>query len=93
MANINSTKYAKTYRRISSHNQVGNNSLNTQEQAIKQYAKEHNIKIVGDYVDVAKSGTSVKNRSGYQQMIKFKYDVNIKQFRKILFISELFYIY
>lgn len=69
MANINSTKYAKTYRRISSHNQVGNNSLNAQEQAIKQYAKEHNIKIVGDYVDVAKSGTSVKNRSGYQQMM------------------------
>lgn len=57
------------YRRISSHNQVGNNSLNAQEQAIKKFAKEHNIEIVGEYVDVAKSGTSIKNRIGYKQMM------------------------
>ena len=63
-------KYAFMYRRISSLNQVGNNSLNAQEQAIRKFAKENNIVIVGDYMDVAKSGTSVKNRDGYQQMMK-----------------------
>lgn len=57
------------YRRISSHNQVGNNSLSAQEEAIRQFAKENNIKIVGSYEDVAKSGTSTSHRSGYQKMM------------------------
>lgn len=69
MGDKSSLKYAYMYRRISSHNQIGNNSLNAQEQAIREYAKEHNIKIIGDYTDIAKSGTSIKNRSGYQQMM------------------------
>lgn len=69
MGDKSSSKYAYMYRRISSHNQIGNNSLNAQEQAIREYAKEHNIKIIGDYTDIAKSGTSIKNRSGYKQMM------------------------
>lgn len=62
MGDKSSLKYAYMYRRISSHNQIGNNSLNAQEQAIKEYAKEHNIKIIGDYTDIAKSGTSIKKQ-------------------------------
>lgn len=62
-------RYAFMYRRISSHNQVGNNSLNAQEQAIKEFAKENNIKIVGDYTDIAKSGTSMRNRDGFLKML------------------------
>lgn len=62
-------RYAYIYLRISSHNQVGNNSMNAQEEAIRQYAKEHNIKIIGVYKDVAKSGTSIIHRPGYQKMM------------------------
>lgn len=62
--------YAYMYRRISSLNQVGNNSLNAQEEAIRQYAKEHNIEIVGDYVDSAKTGTTMKNRDEFCKMLE-----------------------
>ncbi len=62
-------RYAYMYRRISSHNQVGNNSLSAQEQAIRRYAKEQNIKITGSYEDVAKSGTTMKNRPGFLKML------------------------
>ncbi len=63
-------RYAFMYRRISSHNQVGNNSLSAQEQAIRKFAKENNIKITGSYQDVAKSGTTMKNRPGFLKMLK-----------------------
>lgn len=62
-------RYAFMYRRISSHNQIGNNSLSAQEDAIRQYAKAHNIKIIGSYEDVAKSGTTMKNRPGFLKML------------------------
>lgn len=62
-------RYAYIYLRISSHNQVGNNSMNAQEEDIRQYAKEHNIKIIGVYKDVAKSGTTMKNRPGFLKML------------------------
>ena len=61
--------YALIYLRISSHNQVGNNSMNAQDAEIRKYAEDNNIKIIGSYADVAKSGTSVIHRSGYQQML------------------------
>lgn len=69
MEDKGNVEYAYMYRRISSHNQVGNNSLSAQENSIRKYANEHNIRIVDDYIDIAKSGTSIKNRSGYQQMM------------------------
>ena len=62
-------RYAYIYLRISSHNQVGNNSLNAQEEDIRQYAKEHNIKIIDVYKDVAKSGTTMKNCPGFLKML------------------------
>ncbi len=65
----NNIIYAYTYKRISSFNQVGNNSFNAQDDANRKTAKEHNMKIVGEYKDVAKSGTSVKNRDGYLKMM------------------------
>ncbi|SEK23606.1 Resolvase, N terminal domain [Ruminococcus sp. YRD2003] len=65
----NNIRYAFMYRRISSHNQIGNNSLSAQEDAIRQFAKENNIKIVGSYEDVAKSGTTMKNRTGFLKML------------------------
>lgn len=69
MANCNDVKKAFMYRRISSHNQIGNNSFDAQEQAVRKYAAEHHIQIVGDYTDVAKSGTAINNRDGYLQMM------------------------
>lgn len=57
------------YKRISSPNQIGNNSFNAQDDAIQQYTREHNIKIISSYEDVAKSGTSVIHRPGYQKMM------------------------
>ena len=66
---MSDVKYAFMYRRISSHNQVGNNSMSAQDAAISKFAKENNIIIVGSYEDIAKSGTSVIHRSGYQQML------------------------
>lgn len=68
MKNINE-KCAYMYRRVSSHNQKDNNSFSAQEQDIRKLANEKNIRIVGDYQDVAKTGTTVKNRDGYQQMM------------------------
>ena len=66
----NDVIYAYAYSRISSHNQIGNNSFNAQDDANRKTAKEHNMKIVGEYKDVAKSGTSVKGRDGYLKMMK-----------------------
>lgn len=40
------SRLAVTYRRISSLNQVDNNSMCAQEQAIKDYAKKNHLKIV-----------------------------------------------
>lgn len=71
--------YAYMYRRISSLNQVGNNSMNAQDEDIRKYAKEHNIKIVGDYVDSAKSGTTMNNRDGFLKMLEdIKKDPKVK---------------
>lgn len=65
----NNVEGAYKYKRISSQNQIGNNSLRAQEDAIQQYANEHHIKIIGSYEDVAKSGTSVIHRPDYQKMM------------------------
>ena len=65
------SRLAVTYRRISSLNQVDNNSMCAQEQAIKDYAKKNHLKIVEAFHDLAKSGTSVQNRTGYQQMMEY----------------------
>jgi len=62
-------KNAYEYRRISSFNQVGNNSLSAQEQAIRKFAEENNIKIIGSYEDIAKSGTTMRNRPGFMKML------------------------
>ena len=66
---MSDVRYAFMYRRISSHNQVGNNSLSAQEDAIRKYAVENNIKIIGSYEDVAKSGTTMKNRPSFLKML------------------------
>ena len=63
------TRYAYEYTRISSFNQVGNNSLDAQDQAIEAFAKENNIKIVRKYTDVAKTGTTMENRKEFQKML------------------------
>lgn len=66
---MNDEKNAYEYRRISSFNQVGNNSLSAQEQAICKFAKENNIKIIGSYEDIARSGTTMRNRPGFMKML------------------------
>lgn len=60
---------AYEYGRISSPNQVGNNSMSAQTQAIHKFAEYNNIKIIKSYEDIAKSGTSVIHRPGYQKMM------------------------
>ncbi len=62
-------KFGFMYRRISSRNQIGNNSFDAQKEAIQEFAAENNIKIVGDYMDTAKTGTVIRNRAGFQKML------------------------
>ena len=64
------SRLAVTYRRISSLNQVDNNSMCAQEQAIKDYAKKNHLKIVEAFHDLAKSGTSVQNERTAQTAVK-----------------------
>ena len=59
---------AFAYYRYSSHNQDDGNSINAQQQAVRQFAKENKIKIVNEYTDKAKTGTNT-NREGYQKML------------------------
>lgn len=61
-------EYAYAYYRYSSHNQDGGNSINAQRNAVREFAKANNIRIVEEYMDKAKTGTNT-NRDGYQKML------------------------
>ena len=56
------------YNRYSCHQQDSGNSIHAQQNAIREFAKENNIQIVGTYIDKAKTGTNT-NRDGYQKML------------------------
>lgn len=60
---------AVLYIRYSSTNQH-DESAEAQIRACEEYAKKHNIVIIHIYKDLGISGTSTKNRDGFNQMVK-----------------------
>lgn len=58
---------AVIYARYSSHNQT-ENSIEGQISAAERYAKDHNLNIIRQYIDRAKTGTN-DNREAFQQML------------------------
>lgn len=65
------TNKAVFYLRYSSENQT-ENSIEGQRRECKEFAKKHNIDILGEYVDRAKTGTN-DNRPDFQRMIHDSY--------------------
>ena len=70
---------AVIYARYSSHSQ-NEQSIETQIEICKSYAKKNNLKIVDTYIDKAKTGTN-DNREAFQQMLS---DSNKKSFNYVL---------
>ena len=62
------TTNAVAYLRYSSANQADGQSIEYQRDAIRRYAASHNLQIVNEYVDEARTGTNDK-RPGFQRMI------------------------
>lgn len=60
---------AAGYVRVSSKEQTDNESLSTQRQSIKNFAKQHGWKLTDIYADEGISGGSVKDRPGLQQCL------------------------
>lgn len=59
---------AAIYARFSSDNQR-EESIDAQLRACREYADRNHIKVVGEYIDRAKSATTSENRSGFLAMI------------------------
>lgn len=73
---------AVIYARYSSHNQT-KASIEGQLKACYEYAKQNNIIVVGEYVDLARSGTS-DNREQFDKMIE---DSKRKKFQTVIIYS------
>lgn len=58
------------YLRVSSQQQSAENSFEYQQGAIERYCAVHGYEVIHYFKDVAKSGTSLKNRSGLEALIK-----------------------
>lgn len=71
--------YIVIYARYSSHNQT-ECSIEGQLEVCKQYAKQHNYNIIGEYIDRAKTGTK-DNREEFLKMID---ESKHKKFKGIL---------
>lgn len=56
----NSPKLALAYLRISDKKQIKGESVENQREAIKNYAKTHNIRIIQEFYDEAKSGKNTE---------------------------------
>ena len=67
MARLSSHSLAAQYMRVSSEHQ--RYSIERQCDYIEQYAVEHGLTIVKTYVDRARSGLSLRNRSGLKQLL------------------------
>ena len=67
------------YARYSSHNQ-NEQSIEGQLEVCKNYAKQHNYNIIGEYIDRAQSGTN-DDRPEFKRMIE---DSNKKTFEGVL---------
>lgn len=66
---MNKTKKVFGYVRCSSKNQDIENSFDYQINAIENYCKVNSYELVKIFSDAAKSGTSLKNRTGLSDMI------------------------
>lgn len=58
------------YLRVSSAQQSIDNSFSYQSSAIENYCKIHGYEVTHYFKDEAKSGTSIKNRTGLNELIK-----------------------
>lgn len=67
MVNANTRNLAAQYLRVSSEHQ--RYSIDCQREYIERHAVEHGIKIVKTYIDRAKSGVSLRDRSGLKQLL------------------------
>ena len=63
-------KKAFAYRRVSTEGQVDGASLDTQTEAIDQFARTHNIEIVDWFEDPGVSAKAVRNRPGVVKMLE-----------------------
>lgn len=60
---------AYIYTRVSTLIQVDGFSLDAQEEEIREFAKRHEINIVGKYSDEGKSGKNAEHRPAFNQMM------------------------
>ena len=61
------------YARYSSHNQ-NEQSIEGQLEVCRNYAKQHNYTIIGEYIDRAQSGTS-DDRPEFKKMINDSHEI------------------
>ncbi len=57
------------YTRVSTEAQVDGYSLEAQMQALREYAEYRELKIAGEYCDAGISGTTIKGRPAFRQMM------------------------
>lgn len=62
-------KNAVSYIRVSTNMQVDGFSLDGQLEEIREYCKRNNLNIIREYKDEGISGTSIKKRTGFQNML------------------------
>ena len=67
MAGLNRRNLAAQYLRVSSEHQ--RYSIDCQREHIELHAVEHGLTIIRTYIDHAKSGVSLRNRSGLKQLL------------------------
>lgn len=67
-------KRAVSYMRISTFGQLDNTSIKTQAEKIQLHCKLHDIELVDEFKDEAKSGKAYDSRDDYKRMIEFVSD-------------------
>lgn len=84
--NVLSVELVAAYVRVSHQEQkLHGLSLDAQKMKLEEYAKEHNMKIVGWYVDEGVSGRKlIRKRPELQRMIQ---DAEKRKFERIIFIK------
>ena len=73
-------KNAVLYARFSSDMQH-ETSIEAQQEAIYKFAEANGYRIVGEYIDRAKTGTSIAKRESFKQMLK---DSSAKGFQYVI---------
>lgn len=76
------------YLRVSSVMQSAENSFEFQQASINQYCAVHGYEVVRFFSDTAKSGTSMKNRTGLDELITKSHDKSNNITKIIIFKLE-----